>query len=674
MQFYKVDGYTTDEKWTNKETNRAEWRNQNRKISVRSRKYNDTRKDTAYVFVTDIIEGNVQIGMIVKEETDAKEYVKDFLNYIELDIQDIILEETILATIKSILNSAQRNNFVEDADEILKYYDLEELTGRYGRCIRYDEQIIDICEKQKNYADAERYLMSDSLIEELDRIYQGAAIENVSGHPVHYMITTDNDDIRDNAVNVLLRSLYANRRIRNRRVCIKGFSYWDDEDETQWLGTLYKSCFGGTVVIPFNMGYDDEDDLASGVREIIESVCQTIKKYQRHVLTVICLPSACSKYKELFMENLGNISLVELTEKLATDESAKSFLRKRAKENGVSVDKNLYEEIEQGKGYLTTELDQIYERWQNQKLKIEVYPQYKNLHTLEHKIIKAKPQGEAYEELMNMVGLSEAKKVLQQALDYYKVQKLLREKNLPADSPTMHMVFTGNPGTAKTSVARLFARIMEKNKLLSKGTLVEVGRSDLVGRYVGWTAPMIKEKFKKASGGILFIDEAYSLVDDRDGSYGDEAINTIVQEMENHRDDVVVIFAGYPDKMELFLQKNPGMRSRIAFHISFPDYSTTELCEIAELFANKSGLEIQKEAKEKMKGIFEQARKQADFGNGRFVRNVLEKARMAQASRLVQMDIDSLTRKDLTTICEEDIQMPEEPKHEKNKIGFLRVS
>ena len=130
----------------------------------------------------------------------------------------------------------------------------------------------------------------------------------------------------------------------------------------------------------------------------------------------------------------------------------------------------------------------------------------------------------------------------------------------------MHMVFTGNPGTAKTTVARLFARILKENGVLSKGDLIECGRSDLVGKYVGWTAVQVKNMFKKAKGSVLFIDEAYSLCDDRSGSYGDEAINTIVQEMENNRDDMVVIFAGYPKEMNDFLDRNPGLRSRIAFH------------------------------------------------------------------------------------------------------------
>ena len=211
-----------------------------------------------------------------------------------------------------------------------------------------------------------------------------------------------------------------------------------------------------------------------------------------------------------------------------------------------------------------------------------------------------------------------------QALNYHKAQKLFADKGMKTDHPSMHMVFTGNPGTAKTAVARLFARIMRENGILSKGQLVEVGRGDLVGRYVGWTAQTVQKKFKQAEGGVLFIDEAYSLVDDRDGSFGDEAINTIVQEMENHRGNTIVILAGYPDKMEEFLQKNPGLRSQIAYHVPFADYTVEELCQIAELIAKKKGLYFDNQAQEKLTAVFETARKQADFGNGRYVRNVIE--------------------------------------------------
>ena len=180
----------------------------------------------------------------------------------------------------------------------------------------------------------------------------------------------------------------------------------------------------------------------------------------------------------------------------------------------------------------------------------------------------------------------------------------------------------------------------------------------------------MQKKFEQAEGGVLFIDEAYALVDDRSGSYGDEAINTIVQEMENHRDDMVVIFAGYPDKMEEFLQKNPGLRSRIAYHVPFADYSVEELCSIAALTARKKGLHLDDQAQEKLASVFETARRQADFGNGRYVRNILEKAKMAQATRLLTKGYESLTQEDITTLSAEDIEMPEIAAPARPRIGF----
>ena len=257
-----------------------------------------------------------------------------------------------------------------------------------------------------------------------------------------------------------------------------------------------------------------------------------------------------------------------------------------------------------------------------------------------------------------MVGLAEAKSVIKKALDFYKVRRLFGDSATRGERPAMHMVFTGNPGTAKTTVARLFARIMKDNDLLSRGHLVEVGRGDLVGRYVGWTAKVVKEKFKAAMGGVLFVDEAYSLVDDRDGSFGDEAINTIVQEMENRREDLVVIFAGYPDEMEGFLNKNPGIRSRVAFHVPFNDYSSDELCDIARLIGKSKGVTLTDGAIGKLRGVFETARLRPDFGNGRYVRNVIELSQMNQASRIVNTYKDTFTQSDIETIVEEDIEIP----------------
>lgn len=234
----------------------------------------------------------------------------------------------------------------------------------------------------------------------------------------------------------------------------------------------------------------------------------------------------------------------------------------------------------------------------------------------------------------------------------------------------MHMVFTGNPGTAKTTVARLFAEIMKDEAILSTGKFVEVGRADLVGQHVGHTAPLVKKKFRDAQGGMLFIDEAYSLCDSYENGFGDEAINTIVQEMENHRDDVIVIFAGYPEPMKQFLDRNPGMQSRIAFQIEFENYTTEELCAITRLMLAKKQLTITEAAMNRLECIYNVARKDSDYGNGQFVRKMLEEAEMNLAERIMGADSDSLTLEAVSTIKESDI--PEYRAKECNKItiGF----
>lgn len=279
--------------------------------------------------------------------------------------------------------------------------------------------------------------------------------------------------------------------------------------------------------------------------------------------------------------------------------------------------------------------------------------------------------GTAREELNEMIGLSSAKKIIHKAIAKHKINRICLEKGLKIGKSSLHMVFTGNPGTAKTTVARLFAEIMKDEKILSTGVFIEVGRADLVGEHVGATAPLVKQKFKEAQGGVLFIDEAYSLCDSYENGFGDEAINTIVQEMENHRDDVIVIFAGYPKPMQQFLDRNPGMRSRIAFEVKFEDYSTEELCEIARLMISKKKMMITDSGMKKLKKNIEIARGRKDYGNGRFVRKMLEEAEMNLAERLAQLEENEITTELLTIIDENDIpDVPQEEKMQMRKIGF----
>ena len=279
--------------------------------------------------------------------------------------------------------------------------------------------------------------------------------------------------------------------------------------------------------------------------------------------------------------------------------------------------------------------------------------------------------GTAKKEFDEMIGLSNAKDVIRKVIASCRFNKKCAEHGIKKDKASFHMVFTGNPGTAKTTVARLFAEILKDEKVFGTGNFVEAGRADLIGMFVGETALKVKAKFQEAQGGVLFIDEAYSLCDGYSKGYGDEAINTIVQEMENHRDEVIVVFAGYPEPMKEFLDRNPGMKSRIAFNVEFEDYNTDELCSITKLMLNRKQMKITDAASNKLLENYELARKNKDYGNGRYVRKIIEEAEMNLAQRLMGLDESELTEEVITTLDVHDIPLYKEAySSEKKVLGF----
>ena len=295
----------------------------------------------------------------------------------------------------------------------------------------------------------------------------------------------------------------------------------------------------------------------------------------------------------------------------------------------------------------------------------------KDICMLEEGLKKERAAGTARKELDEMIGLTSVKEVIHKAIAHYKLNKLCLDRGIAREKASFHMVFTGNPGTAKTTVARLFAEILKDEKVLPTGNFVEVGRADIVGDHVGSTAPLVKKKFKEAQGGVLFIDEAYSLCDPCENSFGDEAINTLVQEMENHRDEVIVIFAGYTEPMKRFLERNPGMLSRIAFQVEFEDYSTEELCDITRLMVSQKEMTITDEAMEELRKYYDIVREDSDYGNGRFVRKTLEEAEMNLAERLMKLEESEITRELITTIEACDIpDLSTRKRPEKRRLGF----
>lgn len=255
-----------------------------------------------------------------------------------------------------------------------------------------------------------------------------------------------------------------------------------------------------------------------------------------------------------------------------------------------------------------------------------------------------------------LVGLKPVKTRIREIAALLLVERMRRKLGLSAETPTLHMSFTGNPGTGKTTVAMRMAEILHRLEYVREGHMVAVTRDDLVGQYIGHTAPKTKEVIKKAVGGVLFIDEAYYLYKpENERDYGQESIEILLQVMESNRDDLVVILAGYKDKMERFFRSNPGMRSRIAHHIDFPDYAADELLSISKLMLQQQNYRFSPDAEEAFREYIRLRRGMEHFANARSMRNALDRARLRQANRLFDSG-GSLTRDQLMCLEVQDIR------------------
>nr|YP_009732422.1 putative rubisco expression protein [Gracilaria textorii]QHS70896.1 putative rubisco expression protein [Gracilaria textorii] len=255
-----------------------------------------------------------------------------------------------------------------------------------------------------------------------------------------------------------------------------------------------------------------------------------------------------------------------------------------------------------------------------------------------------------------LVGLQPVKTRIKEIAALLLVDRLRNNLGLVSGSPGLHMSFTGSPGTGKTTVAMKMADILHRLGYIRRGNLMTVTRDDLVGQYIGHTAPKTKEVLKQAMGGVLFIDEAYYLYKpDNERDYGAEAIEILLQVMENQRDDLVVIFAGYKDRMDKFYESNPGLSSRVTNHVDFPDYTAEELLAIAKLMLEEQQYRFAPEADEVLLEYAGRRMKQPHFANARSIRNAIDRARMRQANRIFISGDKILTKNDLVTIKAEDI-------------------
>ncbi len=624
-------------------------------INCATERFNSTLTGIGAVAVSYLEDGELQCTLALKKMKPAMadKLVEDFLAELKYENSIISKEELTSQEFRNLLIQAYRNDFIDDDDEYIEQLGLasiEMIKRRHVFC----ETLLNTTYTWNEAQQLSReMLIAEAVKPELKRIYSSKSTE-FHGHPVHYIISASSEDAVQGIRGLLLGALYGTGRLVGRRCCILEFKP-DAPIDVEEVESLYSALAGGTVVFSIkperiNSNYADPSI------ETLPMIARLAKKYRRDVLTIIGCKKQNQKQINMITEELFGVAVVHITEDTIFRKEAEAYLRRKAKEIGAKRFTQLYMLLGSGeKGFVRSELDSIFDGWYDNYLRSDLYPQYRAVNKVDtHEVTYA--HGSAIDELNAMIGLTGAKQLITEAIAFKKAQKLFAEKGFIAQPPSMHMVFTGNPGTAKTTVARLFAQIMKDNDLLPVGRLIEVGRADLVGKYLGWTAQIVRDKFKAARGSVLFIDEAYSLVDDRGGLYGDEAINTIVQEMENARNDTLVIFAGYPKKMKEFLERNPGLKSRIAHHVEFPDYSLDELMDIFKHILKKSNKEAEEDACCKVRKILSEVQTSTDFGNGRFVRTLVEKAIIRQATRLMHLDASLVTKELIATLKADDFE------------------
>ena len=265
------------------------------------------------------------------------------------------------------------------------------------------------------------------------------------------------------------------------------------------------------------------------------------------------------------------------------------------------------------------------------------------------------PEKDPMEELDQLIGLESIKSDVKELMDFVKIQKMRKDQGLKSVPVSLHLVFTGNPGTGKTTVARIIGRLYKQIGVLSKGQLVETDRSGLVAGFVGQTALKTQEKIKAAMGGVLFIDEAYALTSNEQDTFGQESVDTILKAMEDHRDDLVVIVAGYTAPMEKFINSNPGLKSRFNKYIEFPDYTTDELEQIFYMNCEKYDYVVEEEVKHQIRSliVLRKLQQLENFANAREIRNMFEEIITNQARRVAAME--NPTQEDMMKITLEDL-------------------
>jgi len=442
-------------------------------------------------------------------------------------------------TIGAFGRMVRTSSYIEEANDVLAKYGIEDISAslaRHGTELLISEGK----DMESSMALCREFLCENTVLPEIKRIFDINAPKKFTAHPVQYIIMSDSAKVRKSIRELLLSSLWDAGRLQSRRVYLSLGSNvtrmrrrFFEPLKFEYMEKLYDAQRGGAVVLPFAGAQGDEDGntkTANSDMSRIQDMLPLIQEFRHDVLSIIEIGRKDESLYRLICRELAGVVVVKLDESIVFRQEAVDYLKRRAARDNISDIQSLLQELpETDDGFVLTDLQNIYDRWFDGYLHQKIYPSYKDFNMLGETTAAEKPKGAAYQELCSLIGLKEAKATINQMLDYHRAQNIFAAHGKSmGKKPSMHMVFMGNPGTAKTTVARLVARIMKDNEIISVGNLIEVGRQDVVDRYVGGTAPKVKSLFSRAKGSVLFIDEAYSLVDGKRGMYGDEAISAIV--------------------------------------------------------------------------------------------------------------------------------------------------
>ncbi len=588
--------------------------------------------------------------------------------------------EITLETFGSLIETAEDNSFINR--KLYRIY--QKITPEtFGyRAYKVSEDVVECGRFSKADAMREaRSIMADeSLIEEITRIYDSRNQKKFYGFPVHYCITSEGMGAAMPMVKLLVKALHARNRLPGRRITFVtdiSSNFYDEEEFVK----LCRRSAGSSVLIELKGEDGNHGIYAASFDRVINFIMNVVANCKQKTQFFFVQNVNYEGFSNNLLSRIREeVQLVHLHEGSGNKNNARKYLSRLIESSRMKdlADKEAFSFLPEKITYRPHDVHGAFENWRNVCLREKAYPAYSNM-IVATAPIKKKKRDSNYQKLQEMVGLSRVKELCDEIISSFKMQKVRERYGLDEQDICRHMIFTGNPGSAKTTVARLLCETLNEEGVLETGRLVECGRSDLVGKYVGWTAQQVKRKFRDAAGGMLFIDEAYSLVDNSH-SFGEEAINTIVQEMENHRNNVIVVFAGYPDRMEKFIESNEGLKSRIAFHLDFPDYDENELLEILKNMMDKRQLVMDEDAIPVCRELFHKTCDVPDFGNGRYVRNVLEQAILRQGKRLIGNDgigtMRKITKEQTQTLTADDFMVDTEAflknsrKNEIN-IGFI---